>query len=493
MYIKNLLLGLVLLAGQTASANIMQTPFINVVHDHVKSQDTLMVFDLDQTVFEVPGTYVNDFWFANMLNHARALGYDDDGALRAVVPLYEKRMAEAPAVAPVEVDTIGVIRTLQEKGIPVVALTARGQNLASSTIQQLNSIGIDFSKTSITPYNISFSLKAPAVLRNGVMFCASNSKGEALKALLNATAYTPKKIVFVDDNEKHVQAVMKAVTDLNMEFVGIRYSHLDEKVKQFVLDDASKSLVAPPAQKIIVEHDSVEAIKDYLVDNTIVLFDVDDTLMYLDNETGFGGNKWINQMMVQGQGAYGCTREDLEAWVAPMYFDAQHKLPYKAVEETTATLIKDLQATGVPVMGLTARRLELIEITNKWLLNLGIDLSLTAPAREPMSFSINHPNVFVKGVLFCGGSQESGGKRVHAKDKAIKAFFKHLNLKPARVIVVDDQKHYLEPIVSAIVSLGIDCVGIRYSRSDERMSSFSLDDDSKALLAKFAQEKAQQK
>jgi len=37
-----------------------------------------------------------------------------------------------------------------------------------------------------------------------------------------------------------------------------------------------------------------------------------------------------------------------------------------------------------------------------------------------------------------------------------------------------------------IVSMGIDCVGIRYSRSDERLKRFSLDEESKELLRSFA-------
>ena len=486
MYIKNILLVLLFVIG-SVSSRIIESPTINVVHEHVKAQDTLVLFDLDETVFEVPGQYVNDFWFTQMVAHAHSLGHTGGEQFEAVTPHYFKRMGEAPPVVPVEAHTAEVIRSLQEKNIPVMGFTARSTEMISSTMQQLSSIGVDFSKTSIMPHNISFPLTKIAKLHDGVMFCSGlNPKGDALKALLNATTFKPKKIVFIDDKEKNLTTVMKAATDLGIEFIGIRYSGLDEKMKQFVLDEESKALLAPPAQKIIVEHDAVEAIKQYLVPNTVVLFDVDDTLFYMDSETGFGGNKWINQMMVQGEKVHGCTREELESWVAPMYFDAQHKVGYKAVQENTAAVIKELQGQGIPVMGLTARRMELVAVTNKWLKELDIDLSLTAPTQEVTSLAIDHPNIFVQGVLFCGGSREDGGKKVHAKDKAIKAFFKHLDLKPTRVIVVDDQKHYLEPIVNAIISLGIDCVGIRYSRSDMRMNSFVLDEGSKELLRTFA-------
>jgi FMN phosphatase YigB (HAD superfamily) len=495
MYIKNILLTLLFLSVQLASASIMQSSFISVVADHVKSQDTLVIFDLDDTVCHIPGSFVNDAWFTNMINHAKHLGHDDEGALQTVIPHFEQRMNQVTVVDPVEIDTVGVIHSLQQKGIPVIAMTARSTMVAQSTLEQLSSIGVDFSKTSITPYDISFALKHPAVLCKGVMFCASNSKGDGLKALLNTMAIPPKKIVFVDDKEKYLRSVMQAAIELGIEFVGIHYAHLAEKVKQFVLDDESKALLVPPAQKIIVEHDSIEAIKDYLIPGCMAIFDVDDTLLHIDHPTEFGSNKWINHMMFYGKKDFQLTREELEPWVIPMYLELQHSIPFKPVEEATAGVIQELQQTGVPVLGLTARRLELIDITIKNLRDMGIDFSLSSAAKEPTSFAINHPNIFINGIMFCGGSRETEkiGNQTHAKDRAIKALIKHFNMNPTRVIVVDDRHDYLESIVSTIVSMGIDCVGIRYSRSDERLSCFVLDDQSRALLANCAEAKTQQK
>ncbi len=491
MYIKNILLVLLLVTGSQGFARIIESPSIKIVHDHVKSKDTLVLFDLDETVFEIPGA-INDFWFTQMFNHARSLGHDDHGAIKVIVPLYEPRMRAAPAVLPAEAETVSVIQTLQQKNIPVMGLTTRGLSLTESTTQQLSSIGVDFSVTSVTPYNILFSLaKEPAKIHNGVMFCGSNSKGDALKALLQTTAFTPKKIVFVDDKERHLKAVKQAAVDLGIEFVGIRYAQLDEKVKQYVLDDESKALVAPPACKTIVEHASMEDLKQYVIPGCMAIFDVDDTLLHIDHPTEFGSNKWINHMMFHGKKEYKLISEELE-WVVPMYVDAQLKSPFKPVEKATAKIIKELQKKGVPTIGLTARRLELIEITLKNLRTMGIDFSTASIAKDPMSFAINHPNVFVNGVMFCGGSKDTNviGSQTHAKDRAIKALLQHFELKPTRIIVVDDRKDYLDSIVDTIVSLGIDCVGIRYSRSDERLARFCLDKDSRALLQKCAQEKA---
>lgn len=483
MYMKNILLVLLFVVGSVAS-RIIESPTIRVVHEHVESQDTLVLFDLDETVFEVPGK-INDFWFTQMFNHARALGHDDHGAINAIVPLYEPRMGQAPSVLPAEKDTVALIHALQKQQVPVMGLTTRSMSLAESTTQQLKSIGIDFSLTSITSYNITFPLaKDPSSLYNGVMFVASNSKGDGLKSLLNATAFKPKKIVFIDDKERHLKAVKQAAADLGIEFVGIRYSCLDEKVKQYVLDEESKALLAPPAQKTIVEHHSTESVKQYVIPGCMAIFDVDDTLLHIDHPTEFGSNKWINHMMFYGKKDHQLEREDLDSWVIPMYVDAQLKTPFKPVEEATAGIIQELQKDGVPVIGLTARRLELIDITLDNLRKMGIDFSAAPITTDAISFPIDHPNIFVNGVMFCGGSRDTDkiGNQTHAKDRAIKALLKHFDLKPTRIIVVDDRPDYLESIVNMIISMGIDCVGIRYSGSDDRLKAFSLDDESKELL-----------
>ena len=134
MYIKNILMGLLFVSMQLGAASIMQSSFISVVADHVKSQDTLVIFDLDDTVCHIPGSFVSDAWFTNMINHAKNLGHDDEGAMQTVIPHFEQRMNQVTVVDPVEADTVGVIHSLQEKGIPVVAMTARSTMVAQSTL-----------------------------------------------------------------------------------------------------------------------------------------------------------------------------------------------------------------------------------------------------------------------------------------------------------------------------------------------------------------------
>lgn len=473
-------------AKQESASQIIQYPSMSIVREHVKSQDTLVIFDLDNTVFTMHPGHVNDLWFTAMVQHARSLGYDELGAVQAVLPYYLDRQKVAP-VSAVEEQTPAIIEELQQRGVPVIALTTRSVILGDSTINQLKSIGVNFNKTAVSPFNISFSLQCPAAFKQGVMFCGNNAKGASLKALFQATGYKPKKIVFIDDKEKYLHDVAAVANELGVACVGIRYSKLDDEVARYVLDDASKLLVKPNANKTIVEHDSVDAVLQYATKNSVVLFDLDETLW--EQTDAFGDGIWLQKLIRYGIDDLKMTNQEVTDILLPIYHEAQHAATFKPVEAQAPALVKSLQDQGIPVFGLTARRLELVHPTLSKLRDIGIDFSRSRGASEPVSFNIEHPNIFVQGVMFCGGAQSAKSKHGttgHAKDKAVKALLKYLQVKPDRVIVIDDQKHYLNDVVQAVNELGIDCVGVRYTRTDTKRADFVLDAASKALLERPA-------
>jgi len=72
---------------------------------------------------------------------------------------------------------------------------------------------------------------------------AFNKKGAVLKVLLEATSFEPKKIIFIDDLLHYQLDVQKAAQELNIPFIGIRYSYLDKKAHDFKLDQHSINLL----------------------------------------------------------------------------------------------------------------------------------------------------------------------------------------------------------------------------------------------------------
>ena len=198
------------------------------------SYDTCLVLDLDNTVMESSLELGGDQWFSGMLKHAIQVESNNEIAFASVLLIYYAVQNHVRTKA-VEPEISKIIRALQDIGIPVIALTARGHSIMQPTIRQLNAIGIDFSRRSM-------STESSVSYEQGIIFCNGQNKGSALDGFLKKCSYLPRHIVMLDDKKTHLAHVMDAVEALGIRFSGFRYGFLDEKVTQFNMQIASHQL-----------------------------------------------------------------------------------------------------------------------------------------------------------------------------------------------------------------------------------------------------------
>jgi len=242
MKIIRIAISLYILTVASLNASIVEIKSIDCVLKHV-DKDSMVFFDIDNTICAADEARATDQWFSAMLAHAKTLGYQELPAVAAVLPYYEEAQKKS-SVHAVESQVATIIRTLQQRHIPVMTLTARSLPFVHCTKRQLRSIGIDLSCALFKKTDCMFTLKnGKARFLNGCMFCGNNDKGEVLLQLLRAQQLAPKKIVFIDDKAKNLRCVQQALAKKNIAFVGLRYGKTDAEVKSFVLDDASKALL----------------------------------------------------------------------------------------------------------------------------------------------------------------------------------------------------------------------------------------------------------
>lgn len=237
------------------SAEIVERKHINSVTEYVQNNQPglCVIFDLDNTTLHPIKDEASDEWFTARVQLFVDQGYAYLDAIAKVLPGYFEEQRKA-TVKPVEPEVVTLIKDLQNKGIHVIALTARSLELETCTIRQLKSIDIDFSKTCpAASQTLVFSeLIHPAHYTQGIMFCSNNPKGKALLQLFEKTKFDAKKIVFVDDKLKYLECVGKELAEKGItDFIGIRYSFLDEKVKNFKLDLAKDGLAQPSKPSIL--------------------------------------------------------------------------------------------------------------------------------------------------------------------------------------------------------------------------------------------------
>jgi PhoPQ-activated pathogenicity-related protein len=170
-------------------------------------------------------------WFNDGFQKKLDEGLPRDEAVAALYPGWAKTQ-EACEVIPVEKAFIELIRSWQDKGIGVMAVSSRQTSVIDSTEKQLKSIGVDLSKTA--PIKGSGILEFPfsAVYKNGVLYLTGYlKKGELIKQFFEETGLKPSKVIFFDDKKYNVKALAKGVRSLGIEMLGVHYRAIERQPK----------------------------------------------------------------------------------------------------------------------------------------------------------------------------------------------------------------------------------------------------------------------
>lgn len=215
------------------------TDVYNYIDNNEYNQDTLVMFDLDNTILSPATDLGSDQWFYALYKRKVDEGMEKQDAINAIMPVY-KQVVHNVIFEQIEPETVSVIHTLQKKGLTVIGFTARALHLIYPTIEHLNHIGVSFDQSDPHECPIKYGVGEPAVYVNGTIFTGKYSKGEVLAAWLKQIDYQPKKVIFVDDKLKNIKSVEQSLHKRNFPFIGLRYSFLDERVKQFDWDTTQK-------------------------------------------------------------------------------------------------------------------------------------------------------------------------------------------------------------------------------------------------------------
>lgn len=221
--------------------------------------DSLIIFDIDNTLITPPQELGNDQWFRYQTKKYEKQGLTHEAAMGKTLTEWTA-IQHITDVALVEPDIALIIRDLQNKGYDVIGLTTRDLDISTRTYNQLLSVDIDLTKTAPVKQEIFFLLERPVLFRYGILFTANTDKGLALKKLLAAAKYDAKSVVFINDKKNHLEPVEKFCKDEDIPFIGLRYGYHDDRVESFNPTIAEiqfahfgqKLLTDDHAQKLIV-------------------------------------------------------------------------------------------------------------------------------------------------------------------------------------------------------------------------------------------------
>jgi hypothetical protein len=233
--------------------------------DEFGPQRVLLALDIDNTLLAMNSELGSDQWFEwqrYLLDHEPTS--DDlvagtfEGLLEAQGMLFMLgRMHPTQPALPT------IIRSLQERGINTLVLTARGPEFRVATERELRRNGFDFDATALAvqnlprgaylPYDlddleadglsrrdaIALDLQPPKPItyEGGIMMTAGQPKGAMLRTILHHADADIRAIVYVDDHIRHVAYVFAAIAGRGREITGFHYTREEPRVKRFHYGD----------------------------------------------------------------------------------------------------------------------------------------------------------------------------------------------------------------------------------------------------------------
>jgi hypothetical protein len=243
----------------TLQAKIIEIQNFREVLSHL-TPETLILLDIDDTLLIPEQMLGCDEWFKyRMQSREEEMNFRDN---------LEKTLAEFFSIRHltkmniVEPGSDEIVHSLQKEGYTVMGLTSQGLSLATRTSQQLKSNDIDFTLTSPGKEDCFLSVNGHGALyRNGVLFASGIPKGKAFFTCCEKIGYTPKRIVFVDDNESKLRNLEEAAISNGIEFIGLRYAYSDAQKAAFSPEIAEIQLTHSTFDRLLSDEEAKEICK----------------------------------------------------------------------------------------------------------------------------------------------------------------------------------------------------------------------------------------
>lgn len=216
----------------------------------------------------------------------------------------------------------------------------------------------------------------------------------------------------------------------------------------------------------IVETTEIKDILEEIDEDTLVLFDMDDTLT--DSSITLGTGAWRQYVRAKIASDY-----DTKAPGNPhdiMAHAAAQKIPVRPVEPDIVPLIEDLQERRIAVFCLTKRGYStwystpidgIGQMSVNQLKSVRIDFTKTT---VPEQFQQIDPTVFYHGIFLTDGTK---------KGVFLEKLFEETGYRPTKVVFIDDKLEENKSVESSLDKLGIANVCVLYHRAQSNNRDFS--------------------
>jgi hypothetical protein len=212
--------------------------------------------------------------------------------------------------------------------------------------------------------------------------------------------------------------------------------------------------------KSVIIHDDFIAknlLKAGLDNKTLVLFDVDITLVYAEDI--IAANDFCFPIYMDHYAKSTSSLADARALAIAAHSLAYSVADFKLVSEEFKHVFPLLDELGVNYMALTARDKGMSAATIRQLANVGIDMSDNHVENKMFDLKSRPNAYFEKNIIFCDNGHK-GKCLTETLNKTKSAL-------PAKIIFIDDKEKNLHQVRETSEEMGIPYIGIRYNMLDK--------------------------
>ncbi len=205
----------------------------------------------------------------------------------------------------------------------------------------------------------------------------------------------------------------------------------------------------------IIETDNFSTVLEHCDENTLLVCDVDNTL--IESSQHLGSVSWKDYMLIKAENS-GYTKKESEELQEKFWNFLQPFLRVHLVEDEIKDIVLQAKKKGTLVLAITERKVQEFCDTKKQLRSVHLAFSSFGKKKSENSL------FYKKGILF---------SKSNKKGESLISFLQTIQKQPTKIVFIDDSSMNVYEVHSLLEKNTIPCVAIRYAKTDSQTGNFS--------------------
>lgn len=212
---------------------------------------------------------------------------------------------------------------------------------------------------------------------------------------------------------------------------------------------------------------TINAALPHISKNSLVVLDLDNTLIKPSNTYDLGSDQWFNSLLNHAKKLLGDNDIALKYTII-IRNEIHDLISMELVEQNTLPFLNKLYKDNYMVLIMTLRGKCMINITEKQLNDLNININYEndiAATIQRLNATGNKLVYFSKGILYCNGVDKGNIMRTLLNH--------HLSLF-RRIVMIDDRRSNLISVKNELLTANTHLIGLHYNVLKKRIAHFDL-------------------